>query len=254
MVVACLALFVASTGTSVAARHYLITSTKQIKPSVRKALKGAKGPRGQSVTGLTGPRGPAGATGAQGLAGAAGGAQGPQGQQGPAGAAGAKGATGAAGAQGPAGAAGAKGATGAAGAQGASGIVTTVAFYGNVFTILGSTDAYVFAGGTSQVTTTASQRLTGAAEAPLGSTASTGGQNIYYGLCYQSSTQTGALYNFAGPDYSIGTVYPDRRTFAAAASVVPGAGTWNVGFCVSNPNTNPINDNDYANGWVLVTN
>ena len=237
MVVACLALFVASTGTSVAARHYLITSTKQIKPSVRKALKGAKGPRGQSVAGLTGPRGPAGATGAQGLAGAAGGAQGPQGQQG------------------PAGAAGAKGATGAAGAQGASGIVTTVAFYGNVFTIAGSTLAYVFAGETSQVTTTtASQRLTGAAEAPLGSTASTGGQNIYYGLCYQSSTQTGALYNFAGPDYSIGTVYPDRRTFAAAASVVPGAGTWNVGFCVSNPNTNPINDNDYANGWVLVTN
>jgi len=50
----------------------LITSTKQIKPSVIKALKGAKGPRGQSVTGLTGPQGPKGDTGAAGAAGAAG--------------------------------------------------------------------------------------------------------------------------------------------------------------------------------------
>jgi hypothetical protein len=43
MVVACLALFVASTGTSIAASHYLITSTKQIKPTVLKQLKGAEG-------------------------------------------------------------------------------------------------------------------------------------------------------------------------------------------------------------------
>jgi len=42
MVVACLALFVASTGTSIAASHYLITSTKQIKPSVLKSLKGRR--------------------------------------------------------------------------------------------------------------------------------------------------------------------------------------------------------------------
>jgi hypothetical protein len=81
MVVACLALFVASTGTSIAARHYLITSTKQIKPSVIKALKGAKGPRGQSVTGLTGAQGPKGDTGATGAPGA----QGAKGDQGPAG-------------------------------------------------------------------------------------------------------------------------------------------------------------------------
>ncbi len=46
LVVACLALFVASTGTSIAARHYLITSTKQIKPSVLVKLKGAKGLKG----------------------------------------------------------------------------------------------------------------------------------------------------------------------------------------------------------------
>ena len=62
MVVACLALFVASAGTSIAAKHYLITSTKQIKPSVLKQLKGAKGSRGytgaQGTQGLKGDAGP----------------------------------------------------------------------------------------------------------------------------------------------------------------------------------------------------
>jgi hypothetical protein len=85
MVVACLALLVASTGTSIAASHYLITSTKQIKPSVLTKLKGAKGPKG--ATGATGAIGGTGATGAIGATGATGaaGATGAQGVQGIAG-------------------------------------------------------------------------------------------------------------------------------------------------------------------------
>ena len=59
MIVACLALFVASAGTSLAAHHYLITSTKQIKPSVLAKLKGAKGAKGATGdTGATGATGP----------------------------------------------------------------------------------------------------------------------------------------------------------------------------------------------------
>ena len=60
IVIACLALFVAGTGTSIAATHYLITSTKQIKPTVLAKLKGNKGPRG--LTGAAGAAGAAGAT------------------------------------------------------------------------------------------------------------------------------------------------------------------------------------------------
>jgi hypothetical protein len=70
VLIASLALFVALGGSAVAARHFLITSTRQIKPSVLHALRGAAGARG--------PSGPAGAQGAPGPAG-------PQGPAGPAG-------------------------------------------------------------------------------------------------------------------------------------------------------------------------
>jgi hypothetical protein len=92
-VIATLALVFAMTGGAYAAKHYLITSTKQISPKVLKALKGANGANG--TAGLAGPAGP-------------GGPQGPAGATGPAGA----------GATGPAGAAGAAGAQGPPGTTG----------------------------------------------------------------------------------------------------------------------------------------
>jgi hypothetical protein len=58
---AALALFLAVGGIAVAAKHYLVTSTTQIKPSVLKALQGAHGPRGAQ-----GPRGAPGSQGIQG--------------------------------------------------------------------------------------------------------------------------------------------------------------------------------------------
>jgi hypothetical protein len=65
-----MALFFALGGTAVAARHYLITSTKQISPQVLKKLRGATGRTG--AAGPTGPQGAVGSTGPQGPQGNAG--------------------------------------------------------------------------------------------------------------------------------------------------------------------------------------
>lgn len=65
-----LALVFAMSGGAYAAKHYLITSTKQISPKVLKQLKGAAGPAGS--VGPAGPQGPAGAAGKEGTAGKAG--------------------------------------------------------------------------------------------------------------------------------------------------------------------------------------
>ncbi|HEY3970916.1 MAG TPA: hypothetical protein VGL79_05905 [Solirubrobacteraceae bacterium] len=102
-VIACLALFFALGGTAIAAQHYLITSTSQIKPSVLAKLKGDAGATGaQGSTGSTGPAGPAGATGSEGPAGPQG-KTGFTGPQGPAGAIGVPGKMGERGPEGPAG-------------------------------------------------------------------------------------------------------------------------------------------------------
>jgi hypothetical protein len=72
-IIASIALFFSLAGTGLAASKYLITSTKQIKPSVLSSLHGSKGPRGlQGAQGAQGLAGPAGAAGAAGGAGAAG--------------------------------------------------------------------------------------------------------------------------------------------------------------------------------------
>src|ERR1700722_19131264 len=83
-ITATLALLFAMSGGALAATHYVITSTKQISPKVRKELKGsqgAKGPAGGAgparpgraarAAGPPPPAGPAGAAGAQGPAGTA---------------------------------------------------------------------------------------------------------------------------------------------------------------------------------------
>jgi len=82
---------------------------------------------------------------------------------------------------------------------------------------------------------------------------STSGQSFEYDLCYQPSTG-GTISSFTGAYDSFSRVYPEFRTFAAAASVVPGAGTWHVGFCIRNNYGSNEITTDLVNGWVQVTN
>src|SRR5450759_4337074 len=70
-VVATTALVFAMGGSAIAARHYLINSTRQINPKVLRVLKGNRGP--------TGPAGTAGTAGTRGATGPAGPSTGPAG-------------------------------------------------------------------------------------------------------------------------------------------------------------------------------
>ncbi len=225
---------------------------------------GALGPTG--ATGATGAIGPAGATGATGAIGPVGpagaigptGAIGPQGAVGPVGPAGAIGPTGAIGPVGPAGAVGATGAigpVGPAGAVGATGLVATAALAGSAgVSIAGNSTVYVFVGPTAQVTTTATQRLTGAAEAPLGLATGSAATTGFVGLCYQSTAAGSVINNFVGGNYSVHRFVGGREAYPAVGTVVPGAGTYNVGYCVRNLGVTAITDNDWVNGYVQVTN
>src|ERR1700754_3206272 len=69
-VTATLALVLAMSGGALAAKHYLINSTKQINPKVLKKLHGAKGARGLiGPTGSVGPQGGPGPEGKRGVRG-----------------------------------------------------------------------------------------------------------------------------------------------------------------------------------------
>jgi hypothetical protein len=178
-------------------------------------LQGPAGPAGpKGDTGATGPKGDTGATGAAGP-------QGPQGQQGPA---------------------------------GATGIVATATFASLVQDIPPS-PVWQFAGATATVNMLAGQRLTGVANATMSLDPLVFNTHFaQVALCTQIGANTPVPF---GPVAVRNWFRPgDPRNYTASYSTVPGAGTFKVGMCVRNnqANATAIDNNDWVNGWVQITN
>ena len=140
------------------------------------------------------------------------------------------------------------------GPQGPTGVVETYTWGGGIGVVNGDSAEWVFAGPTVNVSTTTSQKITGVAQAPLG-TFTAGMATFGYDLCYRSAGTSDPLVNFTGVNASFGEVSDTagRLSFTAAASVIPGEGSWEVGYCVMNLGLIDLDNNDLVNGWVVVT-
>jgi hypothetical protein len=125
---------------------------------------------------------------------------------------------------------------------------------GTVFPIPVTT-AYVFGGPTVTITTTSTQRLTAVADVVLGLPTGRPRQIAIVDLCYQPAAG-GPLDNFVRVSGTFSLVEIDdlRRSYSAAASVVPGAGSWKVGLCFQNGGPLNIGNSGAASGFVMVTN
>jgi membrane protease YdiL (CAAX protease family) len=159
---------------------------------------------------------------------------------------------GAIGPQGPAGSPGSPGSPGAAGPAGADGVAQVVGFVGPVASIAGNSGLYAFAGPTARVTTTeARPRVSGTASAGLG-LLSGSPQFADTGMCWRADGG-GTVTNFVGSGFTTQRFTADRAAYAASASAVLAAGSYDVGMCVRNNGPSTINNNAYVNGWVQVT-
>jgi hypothetical protein len=116
-----------------------------------------------------------------------------------------------------------------------------------------------FDGPTVQVSTTSNQRLIGGANAVLAVTSGTG-VSFKYGLCYRRATNPpNPVINFLGNNsasdaYSYGFATTELSTFVHTATVTPGAGTWDVGFCTTAVDLDGPDRNGGVSGWVQVVN
>jgi hypothetical protein len=148
---------------------------------------------------------------------------------------------------------GLQGPAGAEGQPGADATIQVLSVSGAVQNIVGNNGAYVFAGPTVQIMTTAERpRVSGTASASLGLQAGSPPGFADIGMCSQpvpGSTVT----NLVGSNFSTEHLAVERADFTASASAVLAAGTYKVGMCVRNNGTSTISNNNYVNGWVMVT-
>jgi hypothetical protein len=119
--------------------------------------------------------------------------------------------------------------------------------------IAASSTAWNMVGPSVTITVNAGQRITYVVEAPLGTTSGTA--SFEYDLVYQNTSSiTNPIVNMVGGNYSIGQVSTIRTPFTATGSYTfTTAGTYKISFGVYNVSTTIINNNDYLNGWFMIT-
>lgn len=141
---------------------------------------------------------------------------------------------------------------GATGPQGSTGIVTTVVFRGSANLIAVNSSAWVFFGPYVTVVTTEAQRITASAVVALGLSWGSSSGTMMMDLCLQAPG--GPLFYFNPSSALIYRSVVGRFSYSATGSIVPGAGTWKVGLCMVNYGPSALNDNDWVNGWAMITN
>lgn len=87
---------------------------------------------------------------------------------------------------------------------------------------------------------------------------SNGTQTADVGLCHQTpggrGVPAGAVVNFVGANFGAHLFSSTRETYAVSATKQGlAAGTGTVWMCLRNNGNDPINNNNFVNGWVMVT-
>jgi len=155
--------------------------------------------------------------------------------------------------RGKVGPAGDRGARGASGPQGAGDIAGVHRFSGRIEAIAGGPTApTVFAGRTVDVVLGVGQRIFGTAQGALGLSGGKIGAGRV-GLCYQSLPD-GPVLDVNGNDFLLVTFIPERQVYSGSGSVALPPGSYRIGFCVQNLGEATLDDNDVAQGWVMVMN
>jgi len=128
--------------------------------------------------------------------------------------------------------------------------VTIAHGYGPVATSVSLTNNnFVFVGPTVTVTVIGSQTITASATIGLGASA---GGKFSFELCYRNTGSSSINGNF----FIISQLIPNVVTnLSPTKSLVPGAGTYEVGVCVAGAGGSiTLNNNDYGWIWAMVTN
>jgi hypothetical protein len=153
------------------------------------------------------------------------------------------------------------GPAGPAGVPGPTGVVLIGTWSGKVQPIAGKNTAFVFAGPTTTLTTTAGQAITASGSAALATsqklgTADLPTEDFSVSICRQASAggPVSVLDGNSGSDFEEVTATTTRIPFAVSMSGAPGAGSWRVGMCVQNANATDLDHNDFSVGTAFVTN